>query len=259
MAKLKVSGSASGTGTITLIAPATSTDRTITLPDESITLGGGVDGIVSTANDTAITIDSSENVSVGASSIMQNFGSNRTTLAVKGVGTDNYSSLQLGNGGSTTSGKYHGFVNFYNNNTSVARVASISNSNAVDADLTFFTAPSGGGIQERLRLTSDGRGLSQFTAKAWVYFEWEATIQDSHNVSSVSHPSTGNYTVNFTNNMGNTKYAAFADGDPESSTATNYATGISPSGRSTSLVKVRREKSDGNFNDSQTSVVIFGD
>ena len=61
MAKLKVSGSASGTGTITLIAPATSTDRTITLPDESITLGGGVDGIVSTANATAITIDSSEN------------------------------------------------------------------------------------------------------------------------------------------------------------------------------------------------------
>ena len=61
MAKLKVSGSASGTGTITLIAPATSTDRTITLPDESITLGGGVDGIVSTADATAITIDSSEN------------------------------------------------------------------------------------------------------------------------------------------------------------------------------------------------------
>jgi hypothetical protein len=45
MAKLKVSGSASGTGTITLIAPATSTDRTITLPDESITLGGGATGL----------------------------------------------------------------------------------------------------------------------------------------------------------------------------------------------------------------------
>jgi hypothetical protein len=38
MAKLKVSGSASGTGTITLIAPATDTNRTLTLPDSAGTL-----------------------------------------------------------------------------------------------------------------------------------------------------------------------------------------------------------------------------
>jgi hypothetical protein len=175
---------------------------------------GGVDGIVSTADATAITIDSNENVSVGASSIMQNFGSNRTTLAVKGVGTDNYSSLQLGNGGSTTSGKYHGFVNFYNNNTSVARVASISNSNAVDADLTFFTAPSGGGIQERLRLTSDGRGLSQFTAKAWINLYGKGTINilDSHNVSSITDLGVGRYRVTFSNSMSNTSYSAIVGG-----------------------------------------------
>jgi hypothetical protein len=65
MAKVKIQGNASGTGVITLIAPNTNTDRTVTLPDESITLGGGVDGIVSTANATAITIDSSENVGIG--------------------------------------------------------------------------------------------------------------------------------------------------------------------------------------------------
>ena len=65
MAKVKIQGNASGTGVITLIAPNTNTDRTVTLPDESITLGGGVDGIVSTADATAITIDSSENVGIG--------------------------------------------------------------------------------------------------------------------------------------------------------------------------------------------------
>ena len=65
MAKIKLQGNASGTGVITLTAPNTSTDRTVTLPDEDITLGGGVDGIVSTADGTAITIDSAENVGIG--------------------------------------------------------------------------------------------------------------------------------------------------------------------------------------------------
>ena len=65
MAKIKIQGNASGTGTLTLTAPNTNADRTITLPDEDITLGGGVDGIVSTANATAITIDSNENVGIG--------------------------------------------------------------------------------------------------------------------------------------------------------------------------------------------------
>jgi hypothetical protein len=41
MAKIKIQGNASGTGVITLTAPATDVDRTITLPDGDITLGGG--------------------------------------------------------------------------------------------------------------------------------------------------------------------------------------------------------------------------
>lgn len=53
MSKVKIQGNASGTGVVTLTAPNTNTDRTITLPDGDITLGGGVDGIVSTATSTA--------------------------------------------------------------------------------------------------------------------------------------------------------------------------------------------------------------
>ena len=68
MSKIRIQGNASGTGVVTLTAPNTNTDRTITLPDGDITLGGGVDGIVSTANATAITIDSSENVGIGTTS-----------------------------------------------------------------------------------------------------------------------------------------------------------------------------------------------
>ena len=59
-----------------------------------------------------------------------------------------------------------------------------------------------------LELTTDGRGLSQFTAKAWVNFNGTGTvaIRDSHNVSSITDDGTGIYRVNFTNNMANVNY-----------------------------------------------------
>jgi len=77
MSKVKIQGNASGTGVLTIAAPNTSTDRTITLPDSTGTLlnsdgdgssltGVGVAGITSSADATAITIDSSERVGIGA-------------------------------------------------------------------------------------------------------------------------------------------------------------------------------------------------
>ena len=39
MSKIKIQGNASGTGVVTLTAPNTNTDRTITLPDATTTLG----------------------------------------------------------------------------------------------------------------------------------------------------------------------------------------------------------------------------
>ena len=79
MAKVKIQGNASGTGVLTVTAPNTSTDRTITLPDSTGTLltadgdgssltGVGVAGISSSADATAITIDSNERVGIGIGS-----------------------------------------------------------------------------------------------------------------------------------------------------------------------------------------------
>ncbi len=65
MAKVKIQGHASGTGILTVTAPNTSTDRTITLPDEDVTLGAATPSIDDNGNATAMTIDSSENVLVG--------------------------------------------------------------------------------------------------------------------------------------------------------------------------------------------------
>ena len=47
MAKVKITGHASGTGILTVTAPNTSTDRTITLPDATATLATTSDTIPS--------------------------------------------------------------------------------------------------------------------------------------------------------------------------------------------------------------------
>ena len=74
MAKVKITGHASGTGVITVTAPNTSTDRTITLPDATATIATTTDvaarlpSITDGGNATAMTIDSSERIGIGTGS-----------------------------------------------------------------------------------------------------------------------------------------------------------------------------------------------
>ena len=71
----------------------------------------------------------------------------------------------------------------------------------------FMRFLTGNGV-EAMRITSDGRGLSQFTAKAWVNFNGTGTvgIRDSHNVSSVTDNGTGDYTINWDVDMASANY-----------------------------------------------------
>jgi len=70
MAKVKITGHASGTGVVTVTAPNTSTDRTITLPDATATIATTTDvaarlpSITDNGNATAMTIDSNEGVGI---------------------------------------------------------------------------------------------------------------------------------------------------------------------------------------------------
>ena len=87
MAKVKIQGNASGTGVLTVTAPNTSTDRTITLPDATGTLATTADvpaGISSSADATAITIDSNENVGIG---VTPKTWDSRKALQIGGNGT----------------------------------------------------------------------------------------------------------------------------------------------------------------------------
>jgi len=83
MSKVKIEGHASGSGTLTIQAPDTSSSRTITLPDETGTVSLGV-GIDDNADATAITIDSSENVGIGVTP--ETWENGWTGLQVGGIG-----------------------------------------------------------------------------------------------------------------------------------------------------------------------------
>ena len=109
-------------------------------------------------------IDSSGNVGIGTTAIMEDFGGGRTTLALKGTGTADYSTLQLGNYGTSSNGQIHGLINFYDGTTSVSRIQSVRASNTSDANLVFYTAPSSGGITERMRIDSSGNLMVGKTA-----------------------------------------------------------------------------------------------
>ena len=204
MAKVKIQGHASGTGVLTVTAPNTSTDRTITLPDATGTLlnsdgdgsnltGVGVDGITSSADATAINIDSSENVHIinGGKYLRFAYNNSNSHSAFQG-----WKHLQFGNNGAnsiiagnTATG---GSLKFIVNNT-----VEMSSDNANSHDGTVS-----------LELRADGRATSQFTANAWINFRGTGTISitDSHNFSSITDHGTGDYTVTMASAMANSNY-----------------------------------------------------
>ena len=217
MAKVKIQGHASGTGILTVTAPDTDENRTITLPDETATLSTfDPDGAV-TINDTGADVDF-------------RVESDTKTQALFVQGSDGYVGINNGapsvaleiygdSGGDEMALKYSGttgehaskylFKDFRGQSN-----AGIYNNLRNDAEgaaagyLEFYTA-TGGTMAKHLSITDDGRGLSQFTAKAWVNFNGENTlaVRDSHNVSSVTDNGTGTYQVNIDVNMANVNYA----------------------------------------------------
>ena len=167
----KASISSAGAFTSTTID---ATKLTGTIPNFTST------GIDDNADATAITISSAENVGIGATSPS-------TSLHLKDNATGANTKLTVERSSLGYTGEY-----------AASHCGTVTNN---EFDLHTNNTL-------RLRLTSDGRGLSQFTAKAWVNFDGTGTaaIRDSHNVSSITDNGTGDFTVTFSNNMGNTNY-----------------------------------------------------
>jgi len=110
-------------------------------------------------------------------------------------------------------------IKFQANGVEKASISSAGafTSTSIDATKLSGTVPNftSTGIDDNatstaITITSDGRGLSQFTAKAWVNFNGTGTvaIRDSHNVSSITDNGTGEWSVTYTNSMANANYSA---------------------------------------------------
>ena len=74
--------------------------------------------------------------------------------------------------------------------------------------------------------TSVTQNLVQGINKAWVNFNGTGTIatRDSFNVASLVDDSTGDYQINFTNNMGNVNYSMVSSGTHDG--GSYFATGL---------------------------------
>jgi len=243
MSKVKIAGHASGSGTLTIQAPDTSSSRTITLPDETGTLSVG-SSIDDNGNATAITIDSDENVEIAST-----VNPRAVKLYTKGNADIMDGSLVFSK---PDSGTYNWRV-LPNNITTgdlTFQVTSDTNTNETTQASTFVT---------KLQLTADGRGLSQFTAKSWVNFNGTGTvaIRDSHNVSSITDNGTGDYTVTFDNdfsyNGANIITAAKGSGDAGSNS-------INMTGLATSYRRFTTGRDDSTrTNLDYISCLFFGD
>ena len=104
----------------------------------------------------AMVITSDGNVALGTTDVIQDFGDGRTSLALKGTGSQDYATVQLANNGTSANDQILGLLSFYDGAEHNARIDTIRASNTVSANMRFWTAPSGGGIIERMRIHSGG-------------------------------------------------------------------------------------------------------
>jgi len=165
-------------------------------------------GIDDNATSTAITINSSENVGIGTTSPGTKLSFDENTDAIIGLNYEasggNGGSLQVRAGTGRGSGNTGGNLNLCSGTgTASALVGDINFGRGTGDNTTILPD------ETWLTIKSDGRGLSQFTAKAWINFNGTGTvaIRDSHNISSITDNGTGDYTVHIDVDMANTNYA----------------------------------------------------
>ena len=256
MAKVKITGHASGSGVITVTAPNTSTDRTITLPDATGSLTY-TPSITDGGNANAITIDASENVGIGTASptsklhIHGNSATDGGSIILSNLADDNTAYNQIL------------FQTVGDDDTTLRDVGSIQclyddhGGTNPSGNLKFSTKNDAGTFAERLQITSDGRGLSQFTAKAWVNWNMATpAIADSHNISSITDSDVGDQLVNFTNNMANSTYVAVANGNAVNDWYGTETTVITVAG---SQFRVIHKENNVSRDSTYTGAIVFGD
>jgi hypothetical protein len=181
MSKLKIQGNASGTGVLTVTAPNTSTDRTVTLPDATGTLTF-TPGITDNSNATAITIDSSENVGIGTATPGYTSGQQPGTFQTIYSSDTNGGILELASNKNTDNNTLGiiSFVNTENSNSgATTRVYNAqirgridtSDTNAGDDSggvLEFQTKAEAGPLDVSMTIASDGNVGIGVVPESWT-------------------------------------------------------------------------------------------
>jgi len=199
MAKVKITGHASGSGVFTITAPNSNTDRTITLPDASVTLG-----------------TDATKLPLAGGTMTGNLLVNNGSSAKLGIGTSPSHMLHVVAPASI--GDYAVKIDTpdrYGLRIEADGAAAAYPLIILDGSTEIFT------------VKGDGRGVSQFTAKGWINFNGTSTIaiRDSHNVSSIQDGGTGDYDIFWDVNLANVNYCVTTGGNRGySNNATNYAT-----------------------------------
>jgi hypothetical protein len=259
----KASISSSGAFTSTTIDATKLTGALPAISGAALT-GVGVSGISSSADATAMTITSDENIGIGTTTPPE-----RLSIHEPSTGTGTY--LPVAITGANYATGYGVGISFKTENTSPTQKAKaaiigegtgegynktslhIAMSNTGDTTTEVSLADS------VLEFTMDGRGLSQFTAKAWVNLNGEGTIafRDSHNCSSLTDNGTGDYTVTYSNSMANSNYASVGMAGKSATSQQVVSSNHSPN---TAYTRFQTTYNNGNLEDTtRVMVVIFGD
>jgi len=128
--------------------------------------------------------------------------------------------------------------------SSVTAFRILGNDKGNDLAIQSSDTADGTAYTSRLNIMNDGRGLSQFTAHAWVSWNGTGTVSiyNSYNVSSITDVGVGQFTINYSNNMGDSD-PIFAGSTQEHTSASHSAApdrkiGPARVGRSASNFKV---------------------
>jgi len=145
-------------------------------------------------------IESDGNVSIGTTDAINDFGTGRTTLTLKGTGAEDYSVIELASYGTGADGHALGYIYFYDGSSQNALIGGFREAGTGDANLRFYTSQSGGSVTERMRIKRNGQVLVEnmsgdvsgddFNA-LWVnQRKTTGTSSSSHNIRGIYNRTT---------------------------------------------------------------------
>ena len=140
-------------------------------------------------------------------------------------------------------------------------IAPSTSGNVLTSDGTDWTsaAAAGGADTSLSNLTATGESK---VCQAWVNFDGTGTpsIRDQHNVTSITDNGTGNYTINFTNNLANANYSVSGTVSANSGNGAAHGLETTKTSHSISGIGVLTWASTHTlYDDEYVNVIVFGD